>query len=388
MSIVNRVAEFQDEVAGWRQTLHQNPELLFDVHETAAFVAARLKDFGCDEVVTGLGRTGVVGVIKGRQGAGPVVGLRADMDALPIEEQTNLPYRSKNPGRMHACGHDGHTAMLLGAAKYLADTRNFAGSVALIFQPAEEHGGGGREMVNDGMMERFGIERVFGMHNMPGLPVGRFAIRSGPIMAATAEFSVSVIGTGGHAATPHLAVDPIVTAAQIITAFQTIASRSVDPIDSAVISVTKINAGDSHNIIPERVEMLGTVRTLRNDVAHLVEDRMRKICHGIAAAQGAEVEFKYTQNYPLTFNHAAEADFAARVAAEVVTEANVDTAMQPLMAGEDFSYMLEARPGAFIFVGNGDSAGLHNPNYNFNDAAIPYGVSYWVRLAETALAPN
>lgn len=386
MPIIGRIAELQDEIIGWRRSLHQNPELLFDVYQTAAFVADRLREFGCDEVVTGLGRTGVVGLIRGAKGAGSVIGLRADMDALPMEEQTNLPYRSTIPGRMHACGHDGHTAMLLGAAKYLAETRDFQGSVAVIFQPAEEGGGGGREMVNDGMMERFEIKSVFGMHNLPGLPVGQFAIRQGGIMAATAEFAIKVIGKGGHAALPHTAVDPIVTSAQIILGLQTIASRTTDPTDSLVVSVTQISAGDSHNIIPECVDLIGTVRSLRNEVAQRAEERMRAICTNIAAAHGAEAELDYRPSYPITFNHAAETVLAAAVASEVAGADQVDSNVSPVMAGEDFSFMLQARPGAMIFLGNGDSTGLHNPNYDFNDNAIPFGVSYWVRLAETALS--
>lgn len=386
MPIIGRIAELQDEIIGWRRSLHQNPELLFDVYQTAAFVADRLREFGCDEVVTGLGRTGVVGLIRGAKGAGSVIGLRADMDALPMEEQTNLPYRSTIPGRMHACGHDGHTAMLLGAAKYLAETRDFQGSVAVIFQPAEEGGGGGREMVNDGMMERFEIKSVFGMHNLPGLRVGQFAIRQGGIMAATAEFAIKVIGKGGHAALPHTAVDPIVTSAQIILGLQTIASRTTDPTDSLVVSVTQISAGDSHNIIPECVDLIGTVRSLRNEVAQRAEERMRAICTNIAAAHGAEAELDYRPSYPITFNHAAETVLAAAVASEVAGADQVDSNVSPVMAGEDFSFMLQARPGAMIFLGNGDSTGLHNPNYDFNDNAIPFGVSYWVRLAETALS--
>lgn len=387
MPIVNRAAELHDEIAAWRRQLHAKPEILFDVHETAAFVRAKLEVFGCDEVVTGLGRTGVVGLIRGSRGAGPTIGLRADMDALPIEEETGLPHRSTVPGRMHACGHDGHTAMLLGAARYLAETRNFAGTVAVIFQPAEEGGGGGREMVKDGMMERFAIERVFGMHNLPGLPVGHFAIRPGPIMAATAEFSVEVQGKGGHAAMPHKTVDPIVIAGQMIGALQTIAARAADPLESVVVSVTRIHGGDSHNIIPDRVRMEGTVRTLKKEVNALAEERLRALCTGIAAAHGASATVAYQSNYPVTFNHAEETAFAAEVARQVAGEAHVDTHVAPLMGGEDFSYMLEARPGAFIFLGNGDSAYLHNPRYDFNDEAIPHGVSYWVRLAETALRP-
>ncbi|MER9330365.1 M20 aminoacylase family protein [Mesorhizobium sp. M0488] len=386
MPILNRAAEMQDEVAGWRQHLHQTPELNFDVFKTAAFVTEKLKAFGCDDVVTGLGKTGVVGIIRGRQGEGATIGLRADMDALPLNEITGKPYASTVPGKMHACGHDGHTAMLLGAAKYLAETRNFAGSVAVIFQPAEEGGGGGNEMVKDGMMERFGISKVFGMHNMPGLPVGQFAIRPGPIMAATAEFTITVKGKGGHAAMPHGTIDPIVITSQLVGALQTIASRSTDPVEAVVVSVTKFHAGDAYNIIPETAEIAGTVRTLRKEIAKKSEERIRSICDGLATAFGARIEVDYQANYPVTFNHAEETVFASDIAANVAGDAHVHRGIQPVMGGEDFSYMLEARPGAFIFIGNGDTAGLHNPAYDFNDEAIPHGMSYWVKLAETALA--
>ncbi|MBZ9740805.1 MULTISPECIES: M20 aminoacylase family protein [unclassified Mesorhizobium] len=386
MPILNRAAEMQDEVAGWRRHLHQTPELNFDVFKTAAFVTEKLKEFGCDDVVTGLGKTGVVGIIRGRQGEGPTIGLRADMDALPLKEITGKPYASTIPGKMHACGHDGHTAMLLGAAKYLAETRNFAGSVAVIFQPAEEGGGGGNEMVKDGMMERFDIAKVFGMHNMPGLPVGQFAIRPGPIMAATAEFTITVKGKGGHAAMPHGTIDPIVITSQLVGALQTIASRSTDPVEAVVVSVTKFHAGDAYNIIPESAEIAGTVRTLKKEVAKKSEERIRAICAGLATAYGATIEVDYDANYPVTFNHANETIFASDVAADVAGDAQVHREIQPVMGGEDFSYMLEARPGAFIFIGNGETAGLHNPAYDFNDEAIPHGMSYWVKLAETALA--
>ena len=386
MPILNRAAEMQDEIAGWRRHLHSIPELNFDLPGTSAFVAEKLTEFGCDEVATGIAKTGVVGVIKGRLGDGGTIGLRADMDALPILEATGRPYSSQNPGKMHACGHDGHTAMLLGAAKYLAETRNFAGSVAVIFQPAEEGGGGGGVMVREGMMERFDIRKVFGMHNMPGLPVGQFAIRPGPIMAATSEFTIRVKGKGGHAAMPHRTIDPIVIASQMVSSLQTIASRSTDPIESVVVSVTKFHAGDAYNIIPETAEFAGTVRTLKNDIAALARERIHAVCEGIAAAHGAAVDIDYDANYPVTFNHPEEAAFASDVAAMVAGEPQVHRSIQPLMGGEDFSYMLEARPGAFIFIGNGDTANLHHPAYDFNDETIPHGVSYWVRLAETELA--
>jgi hippurate hydrolase len=386
MPILNRAADLQQEVAEWRRHLHNNPELGFDVFKTSAFVTEKLKEFGCDEVATGLGRTGVVGIIRGRKGAGSTVGLRADMDALPITEITGKPYASTTPGKMHACGHDGHTAMLLGAAKYLAETRNFAGSVAVIFQPAEEGGGGGNEMVKDGMMDRFSIAKVFGMHNMPGLPVGQFATRPGAIMAATAEFTIRINGRGGHAAMPHGTIDPVVIGSQLVGALQTIASRNTDPVESLVVSVTKFHAGDAYNVIPETAELAGTVRTLKKEVAKSAEQRMRAVCAGIAATFGAAIEVDYDANYPVTFNHAEETAFAGDVAATVAGAGHVHRDMPPLMGGEDFSYMLEARPGAFIFIGNGDTAGLHHPAYDFNDEAIAPGISYWVKLAETALA--
>jgi len=386
MPILNRVAEMQDEIALWRRHIHSTPEIGFELPRTAAFVAERLGAFGCDEVVTGIARTGVVGIIRGRLGPGPTVGLRADMDALPISETSGKPYASTQPGKMHACGHDGHTAMLLGAARYLAETRNFKGAVAVIFQPAEEGGGGGKVMVDEGMMERFGIARVFGMHNMPGLPIGHFAIRPGPIMAATAEFRIRVTGRGGHAAMPHRSIDPIVAASQIVVALQTVAARTVDPAESVVVSVTKFHGGDAYNVIPEHVELAGTVRSLRNEVADIARARMGEICEGIGKATGASVAFDFRPNYPVTVNDPAETVFAGEVAAAVAGEASVLRNIAPLMGGEDFSYMLEARPGAFIFVGNGDSHNLHHPAYDFNDDAIPHGVSYWVRLAETALA--
>ena len=387
MPILNRAAEMQHEIAGWRRHLHSIPELGFDVVQTAAFVEGKLKEFGVDEIVPGIGKTGVVGVIKGRLGSGDTVGLRADMDALPINEVTGKPYASTVPNKMHACGHDGHTAMLLGAAKYLAETRNFKGQVAVIFQPAEEGGGGGNEMVKEGMMERFGIAKVFGMHNMPGIPLGEFAIRPGPIMAATSEFDIKVRGKGAHAAMPHQGIDPIVVASQLVLALQTIASRSVDPIKSVVVSVTKFHAGDAYNVIPEEVALAGTVRTLDKEVAAKAEERIRAICAGIGTTFGVAVEFDWDPNYPVTVNDAEQAAFAANAAREVAGARNVDEAVAPLMGGEDFSYMLESRPGAFIFLGNGDSANLHHPAYDFNDEAIPLGVSYWVKVAETALAP-
>ncbi|MGB3503659.1 MAG: M20 aminoacylase family protein [Mesorhizobium sp.] len=386
MPILNRAAELQEEVAGWRRELHTMPELLYDVHQTAAFVKAKLEEFGCDEVVPGIGRTGVVGIIRGRKGDGATVGLRADMDALPLTEITGKPWASKTPGKMHACGHDGHTAMLLGAAKYLAETRNFAGSVAVIFQPAEEGGAGGQAMVKDGMMDRWGIREVYGMHNMPGLPVGQFATRPGALMAGTAEFTITIEGKGGHAAMPHGTIDPVVTGAALVQSLQTIVSRSANPTESLVVSITKFHAGDAYNVIPQTAELCGTVRMLDTELGKLAEKRMKEICEGIAAAYGAKINVKFDWNYPVTFNHETETGYAVGVAGEIAGEANVNPATPAVMGGEDFSYMLEARPGAFIFIGNGDTAGLHHPAYDFNDEVIPHGISYWVKMAESSLA--
>jgi hippurate hydrolase len=389
MPIVNRVADLQPDIQAWRRDIHENPELLYEVHRTAAFVADRLKEFGCDEVATGLGRTGVVGVIKGKKSAGKgdirVIGLRADMDALPIHEETNLPYASKTSGKMHACGHDGHTAMLLGAARYLAETRNFAGDAIVIFQPAEEGGAGADAMIKDGLMDRFGIEQVYGMHNSPGLPVGSFAIRPGPIMAATDEIDIRITGLGGHAARPHLCIDSVLVGSQVITALQTIVSRSIDPLESAVISICEFHAGHARNVIPQTAELRGTIRTLTPRVRELVEKRIREVVAGVAQITGATIDLDYKRGYPVTVNHAAQTDTAIGVAKEIAGDANVMES-PPLMGAEDFSYMLEARPGAFIFCGNGDTAGLHHPAYNFNDEAIVYGTSYWIKLVENTLA--
>jgi amidohydrolase len=389
MPIVNRVADLQPHIQAWRRNIHENPELLYDVHRTASFVADRLREFGCDEVATGLGRTGVVGVIKGKKPAGKgdikVIGLRADMDALPIEEETNLPYASRTPGKMHACGHDGHTAMLLGAARYLAETRNFAGDAVVIFQPAEEGGAGAAAMIKDGLMDRFGIEQVYGMHNGPGIPVGSFAIRPGPIMAATDSIDIKIEGLGGHAARPHKCIDSVLVGSQLITALQSIVSRTVDPLDSAVVSICEFHAGNARNVIPQTAELRGTVRTLTPEVRELVEKRVREVVAGVAQITGAKIDLVYERGYPVTVNHGSQTDAATRVAKEVAGDANVHE-MPPLMGAEDFSYMLEERPGAFIFCGNGDSAGLHHPAYNFNDDAIVYGTSYWIKLVENTLA--
>ncbi|MEE1656085.1 M20 aminoacylase family protein [Microvirga sp. CF3062] len=386
MPIINRVADLADEITVWRRDFHENPELLFDVHRTAGIVAEKLKSFGCDEVVTGLGRTGVVGVIKGRtNNSGRAIGLRADMDALPIEEATNVPHTSKVPGKMHACGHDGHTAMLLGAAKYLAETRNFDGTAVVIFQPAEEGGGGGNEMVKDGLMERFGVQEVYGMHNMPGIPVGQFAIRAGAMMAAADRFTITIEGKGGHAARPHDCIDPVVISAQVITALQTIASRNADPLESVVVSVCTVKAGEAFNVIPQTAMLLGTVRTLSPEVRDLAETRIRAIVENVCAAFGAKAEVEYDRGYPVTMNDPDKTEFMASVARAVAGENAVDTTIPPLMGAEDFSYMLEQRPGAYIFLGNGDTAGVHHPAYDFNDEASPYGVSLWAKIVEAGM---
>ncbi len=387
MPVVNRIADLAPTVAEWRRDIHAHPEVLFDTHRTSGLVADRLRGFGCDEVVTGLGRTGVVGVIRGRAtGSGRVVGLRADMDALPMQEETGLAHASTSPGAMHACGHDGHTAMLLGAAQYLAETRNFDGTAVVIFQPAEEGGGGGREMVEDGLMERFGIEEVYGLHNMPGLAVGDFAVRPGPMLAASDMFTIVVTGRGGHAAQPHNTVDPVVAASAVVLALQSIVARNLDPLKAAVVSVTSFqSSSDAWNVIPERVELRGTTRALDPEVRDLIETRLRAIVAATARAHGAEAEIDYQRNYPVTANAPAQTDFAARVAAEVVGAARVDADAPPVMGAEDFSFMLNARPGAMLFVGNGDTAKLHHPKYDFNDELIPFGCSWWVRLVETAM---
>jgi amidohydrolase len=387
MPIVNRIADLHGEITAWRHDIHAHPELLYDVHRTAASVAEKLKSFGCDEVVTGIGRTGVVGVIRGSKpdDGGRVIGLRADMDALPIEEATDLPYRSTVPGKMHACGHDGHTAMLLGAARYLTETRNFAGTAVVIFQPAEEGGAGGKAMVQDGLMDRFRIEEVYGMHNYPGLPVGRFGLRPGPLMAAADRLTIEIVGRGGHAARPHISVDTVLVGAQIINQIQSIVSRNVDPLQAAVISICVFQAGSTDNVIPQTALLRGTARSLTPEVRDLLERRLHEVVTGTAQLYGATAKLTYKRDYPVTRNHERQAAFAAAVAAQVVGQERVDDRFAPVMGAEDFSFMLEARPGAFIFVGNGDSAGLHHPAYDFNDETIPVGTSYWVKLVETAL---
>jgi amidohydrolase len=386
MPIVNRVADLHNEIKEWRRDFHAHPELRYDVHRTAGSVAEKLKSFGCDEVVPGIGRTGVVGVIRGRKSGSKVIGLRADMDALPLEEETGLPYKSTVPGKMHACGHDGHTAMLLGAAKYLAEARNFAGTAVVIFQPAEEGGAGALAMVKDGLISRFGIQEVYGMHNYPGLPIGQFAIRPGAMMAAADHLQIEIEGKGGHAARPHLSIDTILVGAQMINQLQSIVARNVDPLEAAVVSVCMFQAGHTDNVIPQHAVLRGTARSLTPEVRELLHQRIGEVVEGTARLYGATAKVTYTNGYPVVVNHERQTAFAADVAREIAGRDKVDIDVPPVMGAEDFAFMLAERPGAFIFVGNGDSAGLHHPAYDFNDETIPVGTSYWVRLAETALA--
>jgi amidohydrolase len=383
MPVVNRIASFADEMKTWRRHLHAHPELGLECHETAAFVVERLRAFGVDEIHEGIATSGVVAIVEGH-GAGPVIGLRADMDALPILEATGAEHASTVPGKMHACGHDGHTAMLLGAAKYLAETRNFSGRVALIFQPAEEHGAGAEVMCREGIMERFGIGRVFALHNVPGLDEGRVLTTPGPIMAAVDTFHVHVTGKGGHGAMPHETLDPIPAALAIAQAMPTIVSRNNYALDDLVISVTQIHAGTTDNVIPDSAYINGTVRTFDPAVQKMVIRRMEEIVSGTAAAYGVTARLDYEVGYPATINDAEAAAFVARVAGEVVGSDNVDPQAGREMGAEDFAYMLQERPGAYLFVGAGPGAGLHHPEFDFNDAIAPIGASIFARLVETA----
>ncbi|WP_170608029.1 M20 aminoacylase family protein [Ruegeria arenilitoris] len=381
MPIKNRLAEMHQEITGWRQDFHQNPEILYETHRTSGLVAERLKEFGCDEVVTGIGRTGVVGVIKGKTDTkGSVIGLRADMDALPMQEQTGLEYASKVDGAMHACGHDGHTAMVLGAAKYLSETRNFDGTAVVIFQPAEEGGKGAEAMCQDGLMDRFGIQEVYAMHNVPGLPVGQFAIRSGPLLAAADEFEINLEGQGGHAAEPNETIDTTVMLSQLIVALQTIVSRNVDPTLQAVVSVTSVEtSSNAFNVIPQSARVGGTVRTHSNETRDLIEKRLGEVAQSVAKTFGGSAKATYTHGVPVTINAEEQTGYAAQAAISVGGSCG-EAPM--VMGGEDFSFMLEERPGAFIVLGNGDSAGLHHPEYNFNDEIIPIGCSWFAEMVE------
>ena len=388
MPIINRIAEFQDEMTVWRHHIHQHPETAFEEYQTSDYVALRLHEFGLD-VHRGLAGTGVIGTLEGDKGGGPAIGLRADMDALDIQEINEIAYKSENPGKMHACGHDGHSTMLLGAAKYLAETRNFAGTVHFIFQPAEENEGGGRVMIEEGLFDKFPVESVYGMHNMPGIPAGEFAIRPGPIMASFDIFEITLNGTGTHAALPQLGRDSIVAGAQLVTTLQTITSRTVSPFDTAVVSVTQMHSGDTWNVIPEEVVIRGTTRAFKEAMQTHMETEIRRITDGIAAAFGISAEVRYERRYPPTINHPEETDITVQVASDLVGSDMVSLDKDPMMGAEDFAFMLNEKPGAYIWIGNGPQAGgcmLHNPNYDFNDDILPLGASYWAKLVETRLA--
>ena len=394
MQILDSIVAQAAGIAAVRRDIHAHPELCFEELRTADLIAAKLTEWGIP-VHRGLGKTGVVGIVKG--GDSPrAIGLRADMDALPMQEFNTFAHASRHPGKMHACGHDGHVAMLLAAAQHLARHRDFDGTVYLIFQPAEEGGGGAREMVNDGLFEQFPMQAVFGMHNWPGMPVGTMAVSPGPVMASTSEFKITVRGKGGHAALPHTGIDPVPIACQMVQGFQTIITRNKKPVDAGVISVTMLNAGEATNVVPDSCEMQGTVRTFTTEVLDLIERRMSEISHGVAAAFGAECSFEFVRNYPPTINHPAEAEFARSVMVDLVGADKV-LPQEPTMGAEDFAYMLQAKPGAYFFIANGDGTHremghgggpcmLHNPSYDFNDDLIPLGGSLWVRLVQKWLA--
>ena len=386
MAVENWVAKSLPELTEFRRDLHRNPELLYDVHATAAKVAAALREAGVDEVVEGIGRTGVVGVIRGSSNkSGRAIGLRADMDALPIVEETGAEWASTVPGKMHACGHDGHTTMLLGAAKALAESRAFDGTVLVIFQPAEEGGAGAKAMLDDGMLTRWPLDEVYGMHNKPNLPLGEFAICAGPLMGSVDEVRITIDGVGGHAAFPHNTVDPLMATSALVQALQTIVSRNLDPLKSAVISITTIHGGDAFNVIPQAIKLTGTVRTLDEEVRDLVEARIAKAVQGIADAYDAKATLDYIRMYPVTVNSEIGAERAAAAALAVAGEGRVDQEWSPAMGGEDFSFMLNEVPGAMIFVGHVPSAGLHHPKYDFNDEAMTWGCSYWTTLVKQRL---
>ena len=384
MSDTSRIEALAGEVAGWRREIHRNPGTGFDVGPTAALVAEKLRGFGFDEVVEGVGRSGVVGVLRGRRDGSRAVGLRADMDALPIHEQTNLGHASRVPGKMHACGHDGHTAMLLGAARHLAETRDFAGTAVFVFQPAEEISQGANAMIADGLFARFPVDAIYGLHSLPGLPVGHFATRPGAVMASVDRFEIRVEARGAHAAMPHQGVDAVYVASQIVVALQSIVSRNLDPLEPAVVTVGAIQAGDAFNVLPDSARLLGTARCLSPAARDTIEARLAAVAEGVARLNGAEARVTYDRISAATVNHAAEAAIAAQVAGSVAGEGNSEAAMPPLMIGEDFASFLHERPGAFAFIGNGDTAGLHHPGYDFDDRAIPAGIRYWVGLVEAA----
>ena len=389
MKIIKELEDLQGEMQEWRRDIHAHPEIAFEEHRTAQIVADKLESFGI-EVETGIAGTGVVGTL--RKGMGNrSIGLRADLDALLINETNDFEYKSKNPGQMHACGHDGHTTMLLGAAKYLSEQGNFDGIVNFIFQPAEENEGGGRVMIEDGLFDKYPVESVYGMHNIPGMPVGSFAIKPGPIMAAFDIFNLKVTGRGGHAAMPQTTVDPIIVGTKIIDAFQAIISRSIDPQEPSVLSVTQFHGGDAYNVIPNQVEIKGCTRCFSPNVQKKLEDEMRQISESICKAYGADCEFHYEHRYPATINSEEEANLAGQVAQEIVGEERVNLSPKPGMGSEDFAYMLQEKPGSYIWIGNGDGEGscmIHNPGYDFNDEILPIGATYWVKMAEEILKPN
>lgn len=389
--IPNSIAAMQPDLTEWRRDLHRNPELGYQEHRTASVIAEKLSSWGFDAIETGIAKTGIVGVLHGRNGPGEAILLRTDMDALPILEETGHDHASQNTGVMHACGHDGHMTMLLGAAKHLSETRNFDGTVYFCFQPAEEVGAGAQTMIEEGMFDRYPARAVFGMHNFPGLPVGCFAVRPGPVMASGDEFIIRIRGAGGHAAYPHLTCDPLVAGAQIVTALQTVVSRKVDPLKPAVVSIATFNCGTVCNVIADEAEIRGTTRSFDPEVDRTIQDEMRRICTEVGSAMGVTVEFDGgNMYYPPTVNDPAEAEFATRVLRDVVGDERVMTELPPSMGSEDFSFMSQAKPGCFIGIGNGDSTGLHTATYDFDDNAAPFGVAYWTRLVETALpaAPN
>ncbi len=387
MPIINRIAGYHDEMTAWRRDIHAHPETAFEEHRTSDVVAKKLGEFGI-AVSRGLAGTGVVGTLTVGSGK-RAIGLRADMDALHIHEKNGFEHKSQNAGRMHACGHDGHTTMLLGAAKYLAETRNFDGTVHFIFQPAEENEGGGRVMVEQGLFDKFPVEAVYGMHNWPGMPVGQFGVMKGPMMASFDIFEIVVTGVGCHAAMPQRGIDPVVVAAEMVGALQTIASRTVSPLDAAVVSVTQIHAGDTWNVIPEEVVLRGTTRTFKAEIQDQVEARIKTIAEGIAMAHGCTAAVRYERRYPATVNTETETEIAAAAMREVVGGPNVQRDLVPTMGSEDFAFMLLAKPGCYAWIGNGPGEGgctLHNPSYDFNDDVLPIGASYWARLVEQNLA--
>ena len=380
----NRISDIVPEVKEWRQWLHRNPELLFDLPKTSGFIAERLREIGVDELHENIAETGIVAVINGT-GEGGTLGLRADMDALPILEASDVPHVSETPGKMHACGHDGHSAMLLGAAKYLCETRNFSGKVALIFQPAEEGGTGARAMLDTGIFDKLGVGEVYGMHNMPNLPIGHFGLCEGPVLAATDFFSVEIEGRGGHASMPHQCIDPLIAANAIYSGFQSIITRNTDPTKNGLISITAMQAGDANNVIPQTAVLKGTVRNLDEGTRDKIERRMGEIVAGAAATYDVNAVLNYDRLCPVTFNHTDQFRHAASAAVGVVGEENVDVEQPARLGGEDFSYMLQENPGCIVFVGNGPSAGLHHPEYDFNDEALPYGIAFWAKIVEDRL---